>query len=94
MHHQLQSAARPSTFDPDRAAVTDSDWLTTNQVGRLLQISPSSLEKARSVGSGPFSKLPYHKIGRSVRYHRRDVLAFLQDRKIAGSSLVQKETGR
>jgi len=70
----------------ETAAVRAAEWLTTNQVARLLQISPSSLEKARSTGSGPLAKLSYHKIGRSVRYLRADVQAFLEDMRIAGTA--------
>jgi hypothetical protein len=94
MHHPINGAVRPSILDPDRAAIIEVDWLTTNQVGRLLQISPSSLEKARSTGAGPFAALPYHKIGRSVRYHRCDVQSFLDEMKVAGSNRFRKGTGR
>jgi hypothetical protein len=80
------AVGKSQASDDDRIAIIQSDWLTTNQVGRLLQISPSSLEKARSTGAGPFARLPYHKIGRSVRYRRHDVQAFLDDVKVAGSA--------
>ena len=53
--------------------VRKAEWLTTDNVSRLLQIAPSSLEKARSIGKGPLAQLAYHKIGRSVRYQRSDV---------------------
>lgn len=86
MEH-TQTLRAQSSNDLDSTAIKVSDWLTTNQVGRILQISPSSLEKARSTGHGPFAYLPYHKIGRSVRYNRADVEAFLKTMKIAGSRL-------
>lgn len=78
---------KPRSNDHDAVALSSGGFLTTNQVGRLLQVSPSSLEKARSTGHGPFAYLPYHKIGRSVRYQRADVEAFLENMKLAGSRL-------
>lgn len=60
------------------------EWLDTGHVARLLKISPSSLEKARSLGRGPYAALPYHKIGRLVRYRRADIENFLNTQRIAG----------
>lgn len=60
------------------------EWLDTGHVARLLKISPSSLEKARSLGRGPYAALPYHKIGRLVRYRRADIESFLSPQRIAG----------
>ena len=48
MKHNLEDVSGHPFSDPDGSAIKHSDWLTTNQVGRMLQISPSSLEKARS----------------------------------------------
>lgn len=80
-------------LDADSLAIQENDWLTTNQVGRLLQISPSSLEKARSTEIGPFARLHYHKIGRSVRYSRQDVLAFLDELRVAGTCRPLRRAG-
>lgn len=66
------------------ASLKTGEFLTTNQVARLLGISPSSLEKARSTGHGPYACLPYHKIGRSVRYRRADIESFLDNQRITG----------
>ncbi|HCR66520.1 helix-turn-helix domain-containing protein [Oceanicaulis sp. UBA2681] len=71
--------------DPDGAAIRGSDWLTTNQLARLLQISPSTLEKARSTGRGLFARLAYRKLGRSVRYSRDEVLEFLNSTRVEGN---------
>ncbi|AXT36854.1 DNA-binding protein [Phaeobacter sp. LSS9] len=60
------------------------EWLNTGHVARLLKISPSSLEKARSLGRGPYAALPYHKIGRLVRYRRTDIESFLSTQRIVG----------
>lgn len=60
------------------------EWLDTGQIAQLLKISPSSLEKARSLGRGPYAALPYHKIGRSVRYRRADIESFLDNQRITG----------
>lgn len=77
---------QPSRLEAaELAALQGAVWLTTNQLARLLQISPSTLEKARSTGKGLFARLAYRKMGRSVRYSRDEVLEFLNSTKIAGS---------
>ena len=67
------------------AALQSAAWLNTNQLARLLQISPSTLEKARSTGKGLFACLTYRKIGRSVRYSRDEVLEFLNSTRVAAN---------
>lgn len=69
------------------------DWLTTEQVANLLQICSTTLEKARSTGVGPFSGLVYHKIGRSVRYRRTDIEAFMLSKKIPVSKKIHNFSG-
>ncbi len=66
--------------------ISSAEWLNTPQVARLLKISPSSLEKARSSGCGPYAPLSYHKLGRLVRYRRADVEAFLDAQRVTGVS--------
>ena len=66
--------------------IVHAEWLDTSQVSRLLKISPSSLEKARSSGRGPYASLNYHKLGRLVRYKRSDVEAFLDAQRVTGIS--------
>lgn len=66
------------------SGVAFGEWLDTQQVSRLLKISASSLEKARSQGRGPYAALSYHKIGRVVRYRRTDIETFVNAQRIAG----------
>lgn len=63
---------------------TSALWMTTGQLAQHLKISHSSLEKARSIGNGPYTQLAYHKFGRLVRYKRTDVEAFLNAQKVVG----------
>ena len=65
--------------DRDRA-----EWLTTHQAANLLQICPTSLEKARSTGLGPLATIPYTKLGRSVRYARTDIVAAVARLRVPG----------
>lgn len=74
-----------TVFPQDPLGLPAVEWLTTDQVARLLQISPSSLEKARCTDAGPFASLAYHRLGRSVRYSRQDIQQFLAISKCAAS---------
>lgn len=56
-----------------------SNYLTTKQAAKLLQLSPAALTNWRSKGGGPI----YYKIGRSIRYSISDLDAFLKARKLA-----------
>lgn len=67
-------------------ALGRAEWLTTAQAAFLLQICPTSLEKARSMGRGPLASIPHHKIGRSVRYARADIIAAVARLRVAGSA--------
>jgi len=48
--------------------------LTTEQVANVLGIKPQTLRKKRLSG---FSPIPYRKIGRAVRYIKKDVENYL-----------------
>ncbi|WP_233198426.1 AlpA family transcriptional regulator [Cryobacterium sp. Y50] len=48
--------------------------MTGQQVADLLQISPRTLEEWRQTCTGP----PYRRMGRHVRYMRREVLAWFE----------------
>jgi hypothetical protein len=48
--------------------------LTQNDVGRLLQISPRTLEDWRLTKSGP----PYRKLGKHVRYELDAVMRWFE----------------
>jgi hypothetical protein len=50
-------------------------WLTTGETAAHTKLSESLLEKARCNGSGP----PYSKKGKSVRYLKSDVDAWMAD---------------
>ena len=53
--------------------------LNTEQVAELLGLKPHTLAVARCEGS---LKIPYFKIGRSVRYQRSDIEKYLSANRI------------
>lgn len=57
-----------------------SDLLLTEQVAKKLKIKPATLEKARSTGLGDFP--PFIKFGRTVRYQRADVEAWIAAHRV------------
>ena len=68
----------------DALSTQRAEWLTTEQAAVLLQLCPTSLEKARSTGHGPLASIPYAKIGRSVRYARADIIAAVARLRVPG----------
>ena len=52
----------------------DSQIMTGQQVAELLQVSPRTLEEWRQTRTGP----PYRRMGRHVRYLRREVLTWFE----------------
>ncbi|TFB69113.1 DNA-binding protein [Cryobacterium glaciale] len=52
----------------------DAEIMTGQQVADLLQVSPRTLEEWRQTRTGP----PYRRMGRHVRYMRREVLAWFE----------------
>jgi excisionase family DNA binding protein len=52
-----------------------TEVLTPKQVATLLQVSPRTIEEWRRTRSGP----PWRRMGRHVRYLRREVLAWFED---------------
>jgi len=60
------------------------DYLTPQEVAAYTKIAVSSLAKARVYGGG----IPFVKIGRSVRYRRADVDAFMAERVITSTSEI------
>lgn len=52
--------------------------ITENQVSEFTKIPVQSLRNMRCVGEG----IPYHKIGRRVRYSIEDVLDYLENCRI------------
>lgn len=52
-----------------------SEILTPEQTAALLQVSPRTVEEWRRTRTGP----PWRRMGRHVRYLRREVLAWFED---------------
>ena len=61
--------------------------LNTDQVANLLGIKPHTLAVARCDGS---NNIPYFKIGRSVRYRKAEIEAYLLQQQ-RGASLIDKQ---
>ena len=55
-----------------------SHGLKDTEAGPILGLRPQTLRNKRSKGEGP----PYYKIGRAVRYLEKDLLDYLEKRKI------------
>ena len=64
------------------------ELLTPEQAGELLEISPSTLRKWRSLREGP----TYTKVGGSVRYLRDDLVAYLHERRHVLSLSAEQES--
>ena len=47
----------------------DDEYLTPQELARELKLSPRTLQRWRTEGTGP----PWHKVGRRVRYLWREV---------------------
>jgi excisionase family DNA binding protein len=58
--------------------LTDEQLLTTEQAADELRMSPLTLTCWRSLGSQP--GLRFVRVGRSVRYRRADIRAWLESR--------------
>lgn len=89
-HSVLLRLIRSAVREEIRGITPDSgraEWLTTEQAANQLQICPTSLEKARSMGRGPLASIPHHKIGRSVRYARADIVAAVARLRVPGRVL-------
>lgn len=56
-------------------------YYTACEAARVLGCSPRTLEKWRCYGGGP----TYYKMGRAVRYAKRDLEDWLADRRVFGS---------
>jgi predicted DNA-binding transcriptional regulator AlpA len=67
--------------DPDTALVAP-EFLNEHQASHLLCQSVRTLQKWRVVGGGPV----YHKFGRSVRYSRAELTAWIEARRKAHTS--------
>lgn len=55
--------------------VENAEIITGEQVAALLQVSPRTVEEWRRTRTGP----PWRRMGRHVRYLRREVLVWFED---------------
>lgn len=55
-----------------------SPLLTTSEAAEYLRLRPSALEQDRVFGR---LGLPYYRLGRQIRYHQRDLDAWLDGRR-------------
>lgn len=53
-------------------------YINENEVSEVTGLAKSTLRNERCLGRG----IPYVKVGRSVRYSLRDVLDFMESRKV------------
>lgn len=53
----------------------DSEILTPEQVAEFLHVSPRTMEEWRRTRTGP----PWRRMGRHVRYLRREVLVWFEE---------------
>ena len=65
---------------PDIDYLTDNtdQYLNEKQVCRMMGVSLSSLRKHRGAGTG----LPYSKLGSSVRYSKREIVEYMDKRRV------------
>ena len=73
-------------YDTTGGTMPEADvLLTTREAADLLGLSPRTLQGYRYRGA-PDPGLPFVKFGQSVRYRRRDVLAFVDARTRSSTS--------
>ncbi|MCI6818700.1 MAG: helix-turn-helix domain-containing protein [Campylobacter sp.] len=88
----LQSTAQQSTQAKELDFYADlNDFLTTDEVAKILKVSNSYLAKLRfesynkgKDGSLRADFLPFFKVGKSVRYKKSDVLAWIERNMVRG----------
>jgi hypothetical protein len=56
--------------------------LTEDETAEMIGMSAGFLQMARYRGFGPV----HHKLGRAIRYSRRDVVAWLESRRVVAES--------
>tara|TARA_Y100000593_G_scaffold49815_1_gene93833 strand:- start:1254 stop:1502 length:249 start_codon:yes stop_codon:yes gene_type:complete len=57
---------------------TNKKLLSENEVEKIYGLNARTLQRERTVGSG----IPYHKIGRRVKYHVEDIEKYLEHCKV------------
>ena len=88
----LQSTAQQSTQGKELDFYADlNDFLTTDEVAKILKVSNSYLAKLRfehynkgKDGNLRADFLPFFKAGKSVRYKKRDILAWIERNMVRG----------
>jgi excisionase family DNA binding protein len=72
-------ARMPSKGTGTPSSSQASRWLTTTEAAEYLGLEPGTLCVWRSTGR---YSMPYHKVGRAVRYLRDDLDAWLESRRV------------
>lgn len=68
---------------PQKPEDEADDWLTTREASDLAKVAVQTLTNWRALNTGPpYTKLSDGKAGR-VRYRRRDLMAWLDRRRVA-----------
>ena len=76
--HEFKTLLNESKKEADQKTESKKDeksWLKSNQVQRMLAISPSTLQNLRLTG-----KIPYAKIGGVIFYPKEDIHQLLESR--------------
>ena len=79
--------ARQALIQEDRHAALLPEYLDTVGAAQYLSVTRKQLEHWRSGGCGPV----YSKLGRLVRYSRRDLDAWMAEKRIRNTSDVAAE---
>ena len=61
----------------DTVAIKQKEWLTPDELESEFRISTSTQAKMRMAGT-----IPYHKIGKYVRYKRADINKWFDEAKV------------
>lgn len=61
---------------PDPTSAPDASYLTPQQAGQYINLSPRTLEKMRSDGGGP----RFRKLGKRIRYTKADLDSWADSR--------------
>jgi excisionase family DNA binding protein len=64
--------------------------LTIGEACPLLGYRPQTIYNAIYSGAGELAQLPYYRIGRSIRISEKDIIIFLENRRVESRS----EAGR
>ncbi len=87
------AAPQPSAASAVPAAPTNPEFLTTDEAGAFLRLSPRTLEKQRVLGGGP----RFRKFGARVVYAAADLRAWADSRAYGMTSdpgYVQRDSVR